>query len=177
MKKTIVAVSFFIIVLLFVSAIAGTIFYYNGIVNSENSKITSQNNEIANLIRQISNITTQIANLTTADLVPALMVTEVGAFTPPRADYLSITGSVNNTGKGIAYNAGLHVLAYSAAGTVEINMTVPLTIDVEVEIGSSLPLGNLDAGQTATVVLDIQHQGTVTSWTITPVWTSSPYPP
>jgi len=177
MKKTIVAVSFLVIVLLFVSAIAGTIFYYNGIVNSENSKITSQNNEIANLIRQISNITTQIANLTTANLVPALVVTEVGAFTPPRADYLSITGSVNNTGKGIAYNAGLHVVAYSAAGTVEINMTVPLTIDVEVEIGSSLPLGNLDAGQSAIVVLDIQHLGTVTSWTITPVWTKSPYPP
>jgi hypothetical protein len=174
MKKIIIAVSFLVIIL-FVSAIAGTIFYYNGIVNSENSKITSQNNEIANLTSQISNLTTQIANLTTAHLVTTLVVvTEVGA---PPYNYLHIWGSVNNTGKGIAYNAGLHVVAYSAAGTVEINMTVPLTIDVEVEIGSSLPLGNLDAGKSATVVLDIYHLGTVTSWTITPVWTKSPYPP
>jgi hypothetical protein len=175
--KKIIAVSFLVIFILFVSAIAGTIFYYNGIVNSENSKIASQNNEIANLASQISNITAQISNLTTANLVTALVVTEVGVFSPPNANYLSITGSVNNTGKGIAYNAGLHVVAYSAAGTVEINMTVPLTIDVEVEIGSSLQLGNLDAGQSATVVLDIYHLGTVTSWTITPVWTNSPYPP
>jgi hypothetical protein len=176
MKKIIIAVSFLVIITLFASAIGGTIFYYNGMVNSENSKITSQNNEISNLTSQISNLTTQIANLTTAHLVTTLVVvTEVGA---PPYNYLHIWGSVNNTGKGIAYNAGLHVVAYSAAGTVEINMTVPLTIEGNVPIGSSLPLGNLDAGQSATVVLDItQYQGTVNSWNITPVWTNSPYPP
>jgi len=174
--KKIIAVSFLVIIILFVSAIAGTILYYNGIVNSENSKITSQNNEIANLTNQISNLTTQISNLTTANLVTALVVTEM-LYVQSNSYYLSITGSVNNTGKGIAYNAGLHVVAYSAAGTVEINMTVPLTIEGWVQIGSSLPLGNLDAGKSAIVVSDIEHLGIVTSWTITPVWTNSPYPP
>jgi len=164
------------VAVLFVSAIAGTILYYSGKVSSENSKITSQNNEIANLTDQISNLTTQISNLTTANLVTSLVVTE-NLYFPSYSHYLSITGTVNNTGEGIAYNAGLNVVAYSEVGTEEIeeiNMTVPLTINSWVPIGSSLPLGNLAALQSATVYADIYHFGDVTNWTITPVWTNMP---
>ena len=42
MNKKIIAISFLIAVL-FVSAIAGTVFYYNCVVNDRNSKIDSLN--------------------------------------------------------------------------------------------------------------------------------------
>jgi hypothetical protein len=39
---------------------------------------------------------------------------------------------------------------------------------------SSPKFGNLTSGQSADVNLDIYHEGTVTNWTVTPVWTSTP---
>ena len=72
MNKRIIVISFLIVAILFVGSIAGTIFYCNGIVNSENSKIISLNNEIANHNSQISNLTTEIANLTSTNLVTSL---------------------------------------------------------------------------------------------------------
>jgi cell division protein FtsL len=56
MNKKIVALSFLIIAILFVSAIAGTILYYNGVVNDKNSHIASLNNQMGNLNSQISNL-------------------------------------------------------------------------------------------------------------------------
>ena len=61
-KKIVIAVSVLIAVL-FVSAIAGTIVYYNAVVNDRNSKIASLNNQIANLTSQVSNLTAQIITL------------------------------------------------------------------------------------------------------------------
>lgn len=68
-NKKIIAISVLIAVL-FVSAIAETISYYNGVVNRENSTIASlstqianQNNEITNLNSQIANLTSQVSNL------------------------------------------------------------------------------------------------------------------
>ena len=82
MNKKIIAVSV-LIAILFVSAIAGTIFYYNSVVSSENSKISSLNNDITNLTAeiaslnsQISNLTSQITNLTSANLITSFSVTE-----------------------------------------------------------------------------------------------------
>ena len=72
------------IAILFVGAIAGTISYYNSVVNDRNSQIASLNTQIANLNSQISNLksqltnlTGQIRNITSANLVTALGVTEI----------------------------------------------------------------------------------------------------
>jgi hypothetical protein len=116
--------------------------------------------------------------------------------TPLLYNHLLIMGSVTNTGVTTAYNAGLHVVAYQADGKVQINMTVPLDnwanettnentdfapvfgTDASTQIygNESLQLGNLYSGQNITIILGIFHHGTVTNWTITPVWTSNPAP-
>jgi hypothetical protein len=80
MNKKIIAVSV-LIAILFVSSIAVTISYYNGVVNDKNSKIASlnsqilnQNNEITNLTNQITRLNNEIANLTSQ--IPSLKETE-----------------------------------------------------------------------------------------------------
>ena len=102
-------------------------------------------------------------------------------------NYLYITGSAKNTGKGTVYSAGLHVVAYNAAGVLEINLTVPLingasygtdaptNAYVSSTYGnSSLQLGNLFGEQNATIEIGIFHEGTVSNWKVTPLWTNSP---
>lgn len=141
MSKIRLAIASLGLVALFVSAIAGTIYHYDSVVNDNNSKIaslndeiTNQNNEIANQNNEISNLTSQISNLTSqlssfqavaANLVPALGIRELydDAST---LNALLIKGTVINTGNLTAYNAGLKVVAYTPNGTLEINMTVPL---------------------------------------------------
>jgi hypothetical protein len=214
MNKKIIAISFLLVAILFVSALAGTIVYYSSVVNQKNSEIALLNSQIANLTSQISNLTAQITNLTSASLVAALNVTEIPNITPTNAnvpfptmtvsipfDSLWINCSVTNTGHVTAFNAGLHLVAYASDGTLEINMTVPLANGVfgtdyptnafvlnnpamtvskggfgSFKLGSigSLQLGSLDSGQTANVVLAIYHEGTVSNWTVTSVWTNLP---
>jgi uncharacterized protein YxeA len=206
-KKTVVI--YVMIAILF----AGTIFYYNWVANDRNSQIaslntqiTNHNNEIANQKNEISNLTAQVLSLkgqaaklsylTSANLVTTLGITEVPGSsssymgglvpTPVRFNYLFIEGSVTNTGKGTAYNAGLHVVAYSANGTLEINMTVPLVegasfgsdkaTDAYLNVSSSPTLGALYSEHTADVYVNIFHEGTVSTWTVTPVWTNSKLP-
>jgi len=102
-------------------------------------------------------------------------------------NYLYITGSVTNVGVGTAFTAGLHVVAYAANGGLEINMTVPLIngatfgtdagTDAYVSSSygnSSLQLGSLYSEQNATIEIGIFHEGIVSNWNITPVWTNSP---
>jgi len=107
---------------------------------------------------------------------------------PPPFSHLFVEGSVTNVGEGTAYNAGLHVVAFDAKGKVEVNMTVPLatiasfgtnveTVDYALkhyEGTNSLKLGNLLTTQTANVRIQIFHEGNVTDWDVTPVWTNSP---
>ena len=194
MKKKIIAVSVLIVATLFVCAIAGTIFYYNGVVNDKNSKIASLNNEIANLNSQISNLKGQLTNLTgqTTNLTSAYLVTALGVAevpfnspdnmpTPLLYNHLYIEGSVTNTGETTAYNAGLHVDAYAANGTLLINMTVFLGdgtfgTDPSTDIYGvgGTQLGSLGSGQTATIDLSIFHEGTAINWNVTAVWTNSP---
>jgi hypothetical protein len=198
MNKKIIAVSFLIVAILFVSAFAGTISYYN-------NKIASQNNEIANLTSQIAKLNGVIANYPTANLTAHLVVTELlgnesndnGKPTPIPYNYLYIDGSVSNSGKGTAYNAGLHVVAYDAFsnGTLDINTTVPLSggiygTDAATDAfvlenyGSyNQVFGVVDGEQTVIIgfaqpfhstTLSILHEDTVSNWTITPVWTNLP---
>ncbi len=190
-----------IVAVLFVSAIAGTIIYYNGVVNDRNSKIELMNSQIANLNSQISDLKGQVANLngrvtnlTSANLVTALGINEVqydsghDIANPAPFNHLYIAGSVTNMGEGTAYNAGLHVAAYDANGGLVINMTVPLayiasfgTDSASVAYAlehyggrSSLQLGSLLTAQTADIDIQIFHEGNASKWDITPVWKNSP---
>jgi hypothetical protein len=203
------AMTVLVIVILFVGVTAGAISYYI-ITNEPSSKQAStqsqisEENETSNLRAQISSLNNQLANLTniannltSANLETSLETHEmIGAnssymgglvATPVPYNYLWIEGSVTNTGKGYAYNAGLHAVAYAADGTLEINITVPLTGSnygtdnatnafVSKTYGnSSLTLEVLDSGQTTNVYINIFHEGLVTNWTVTPVcWTYVP---
>ena len=199
MNKKIIAFSVLVEVILFVSVLAGVILNCNSVLTVRNSKIASLNDEIANLSNEEANLNSQISNLTaqvanfTANLVTALGIIEVPAtsslnvgFVP--YNHLFITGSVTDNGKGTAFNAGLHVVGYDANGGLLINMIVPLDknlaafgTDTEIDDWlsnsayglNSLQLLSLDSGQTATINLGIFHEGTVTNWTVTPVWTNS----
>lgn len=122
MNKKIIT-SFLLVVILFVSVIAGMTVYYN--------------NKTANLNSQISSLKTQIENLPSANLTSDLTITEIPYQThflngtiipdyyPQRFSNLFINGSATNNGGGVAFNAGLHVSAYTN-GTLTVNMTVPL---------------------------------------------------
>ncbi|MGO8805743.1 MAG: hypothetical protein ACLQO7_03935 [Candidatus Bathyarchaeia archaeon] len=180
------------VVALLATVLAGTVTYHNSVLENKNSKIASLNTKISNLASQVTNLTaktSQIRNLTSANLVTAIGVAEVVNTSRVSRAYnrLYIEGSVTNNGSGFAFNVGLRVLACAADGTLEINMTVPLTYG---EFGtnaaiysyiysfdpyctSSPQFGNLSSGQSAEVNLDIYHDGTVTNWTITPVWTNT----
>jgi len=188
MNKKIIAISVLIAVL-FVSAIAGTIFYYN-------NKVSNLNSQISNLKSQL----TQLKSLTSAQLVASLSITEIlgndstsgGKPTPIPYNYLYISGGVRNIGEGNAYNAGLHVVAYTADGTLEIDITVPLSggiygTDSGTNAyvlktwgggGSNMELGIVYTENIASLdnpdTISILHEGTVANWTVTPVWTNSP---
>lgn len=187
-------ISAIVIAILFVSVISGTVFYYNG--------------RIANLNSEILKLKGEIANFPTPNLTATLGIAEILgnessymgglAPTPIQYNYLYITGYVNNTGEGTAYNAGLHVVACDATGQLQINMTVPFggifgtdnSTDAFVlqNYGSYNPvlqvytsnysskLGIIDGEQTAYIndAISILHEGKVANWTITPVWTNTP---
>ncbi len=186
MRRVIRISTVLIAVVLLASVLAGIVTYCNNILESKNSKIASLNT-------QTTNLTTQATNLTSANLVTSLGIAEVSNTSSISRSYnrLFIEGPVTNTGQGEALNAGLYVLAYAADGRLEINITVPLTTYGLGEFGanaaiysyifsfdpyctSSPKFGNLPSGQSAEVDLDIYHEGTVTNWTVTPVWTNAP---
>ncbi len=192
MNRKKIAISLLMIIALFVSAIAGTIYYYNGIINDRNSKINSLDSQIVNLNNEIANLSSKIGvfgleNLTSPNLATKLGATEI-AGNP--YNHLWISGTVTNTGEGTAFNAGLHVVASSVNGTIELNMTVPLNNNIVTNYGSGAVsssayiangdnnpnylLPSLAGGGTVVIGLNVFHEGTVANWTITPVWTNLP---
>ncbi len=197
MNKKIVA-SVLLVAILFASAIAGTIVYYNGVLNNKNSKIALMKIQIPNLSSQISslndqltNLTSQVTHLTSPNLVTALGIKEVSNTSSISRSYnrLYIEGYVTNAGTGTAFNAGLHVAAYAADGTLEINMTFPIgsgdfgtsyAINSYVQsfdpVFTSLKFGNLASGQIVNVHLNIYHEGIVSNWIVTPVSKNAPQP-
>ena len=178
-----VSMTLIAVAVLLASVLAGIVTYYNNVLESKNSQITSLNTQIANP-------TSQVTNLTSASLVTSLGIAEVGNTSSISRSYdrLFIEGSVTNNGQCEALTAGLHVLAYAADGTLEINMTVPLIYgefganaaiysyiySFDPYFTSSPKFGNLSSGQSADVNLDIYHYETVTNWTVTPEWTNAP---
>jgi hypothetical protein len=188
MGKTRLAIVALIFVILFVSTISGIIAYYN--------------DKVLNLESQVSSLRKQIIYLTSANLTSNLSVQEISTQTQyPNGTHLPpnlfvgypnhyINGSVTNEGGAIAFNAGLHVSAYTADGTLVVNMTVPLINGAWVygtdaitdafvsnhfqdNLGT-FQLGYLKSGQSVTFYLNFYHENNVGNWTITPVWTNSP---
>jgi hypothetical protein len=180
MNKKTIAVAL-LTALLFVSAIAGTAFYYTG-------TIANLNNQISNLKGQIANLKSQTTNLEAPYLVTALGIHEInnGTFDVNSAtdehvvsNALSISGTITNEGKTTAYHVGLHVVAQDFYGVTVISMTVPLmglNGTASVPNGDSLPLTeSLAAFQSVQLYINILCQNDVpTNWTITPVCTNSP---
>jgi hypothetical protein len=208
MNKKIIAI-LVLIAILFVSTISGTIFYYNGEIANQNSQISNLRGQLTNVTAQLTNLTGQVTNLNSANQVTALEITEIpynyifnGTYAGNSTDnanaalnYLYITGTVTNTGRGTAFNAGLFVVAYDATGALEINMTVPLGVGaygngvdnstnrLETRMfgsfgnmieGTSAPVTTLVSEQKALTIITIYHEGSPTNWNVTPVWTNSP---
>ncbi len=184
------AITVLIIAVLFVSAIAGTIVYYNNILNEKNSKIALLNSQIPNLNSQISNLKNQVTNLTSPNLVTTITTQEIPEFSPEYPggphyttpfNFVQITGTVTNTGGGTAFNAGLHVVGYDLNGVLVANITVPLgsgyfgsdNATDAYSTGTS-QLGRLDSGQIANINENIVHEGAAYNWTVRPVWSNSP---
>jgi len=105
MNKKIIAISV-LIAILFVSAITGTIVYYNVVVNQKDSQIANQNNEIANLNRQISNLTAQVGNLINMTRAKENLICTnsdiVSAYKPSSDFSWTITLTLENSGNATA---------------------------------------------------------------------------
>lgn len=174
----------------------------NSEVTSLNAEINNQGAEISNLTSQVATFNAQDANLTTNLGVKEITNSSVGPLEYLEFNTLFIKGTVTNNGNNAALNAGLKVVAYSTNGTVEINMTVPLvhgsnlydtdsyygdvidfgtdnatqsiadSTDIGNQNSDSLQLGVLCGNQTAPININIFHEGLVTKWTVTPVWTN-----
>jgi hypothetical protein len=171
----------------------------NSQISNLTCQVTNLRNEITNLtsanLWSMLNVTEEPNNSDLVQTFPTIPVVSVPF------NSLWINGSVTNTGHVTAYNAGLHVVGYASDGTLEVNMTVPLVtnavygtdtaIDALIlnnprliegnDIGAlhfgqigPLQLGSLAVGQTGKVFLAIYHEGVVTNWTVTPVWTNTP---
>jgi hypothetical protein len=171
MNKKIIAVSV-LIAILFVSAIAVTILYYNADIAKQNREKTP------NLEASLGIVEIQGKNSNF-----------LGKSTPIPYNYLYITGIVNNTGEETAYHAGLIVTGYDANDRLKLNITVPLAlrgIFGSDNATNAFVLKNyntsnqtllrevFEVNYSSYVTISILHEGTVTNWTVTPVWTNSP---
>ena len=158
------------------------------------------NNEIENLTNQIPSSNDQTTNLTAAYLASGLkanlttalqgkeiVTSDYAATQSIPYNYFYISGTVTNTGNGTAFETGLHVIAYDVydKSTRDIDMALPFggrfgtdsTINAYVASQggtSSFQLESLDSEQTKTINIQIFHEGTVSNWTVTPIWTNSP---
>ena len=167
-----------------------------------NSFNAGNNNEISfaqvsYLENQITNLNDLISNLTSANLVTSLAIKEypattqtnpAGAYSISYENSLFIVGSVTNTGEGVAYNAGLHVVGYTVNGTLEMDMTLPLstmrgTSYYSANYTSPTELSTLNSGygydsysssNSASIGMAIYTPDFVSNWTVTPVWTNTP---
>jgi len=167
------------LIIVLVVAIVGVVAYYN-------SRVTDLNGQIATLKNQVSSLNSQISSLNAPYLVTALGIHEInnGTFNVGNGEKLnsnalSISGTISNEGKTTAYNVGLQVVALNFYGDTVINMTVPLegvNGTASVPNGDNLPLTqSIDPIQSQQLLINILCQNDVpTSWTITPVCTSSP---
>ena len=140
------------------------------------------------LEKQIEDLNRLATNLTTTTLQANLKI-------EAKPDYLMfgihfnsrmlITGSVTNVGNAKAYNAGLHIVAYSY-GTLEANMTIPLSYFGKynsLTYNSPAQLSTLNSGygydkfsssNSQEIWVTIDTPALISNWTVTPVWINYP---
>ncbi len=172
-----------VVPLVFVIMFVGVLSFYIYAIYNQNSKISQLNTQEQNLEGQLTNLST--VHLAASVNANEIVTSDYAATKSIPYNYLYVSGTVTNTGGGKAFNAGLHVAAYNATGTLEINMTFPLnggTFGTDSKTDAyvtsfpgyfgSLQLGNLAGGETAAVNIQIFHEGVVSNWTITPAWTN-----
>jgi hypothetical protein len=180
--------SLLIIFLLLATILAVAVFY-----NSEKSTLKEK---IADLEGQVDSLNLQLANIsTTVNLVTSLNVTDeintdYGFHAP--IPCVEITGSIYNSGGGVAYHVGLQVLAYNSNGLL-MNITIPLSGRYEYHVDENIHnyldsnqlLYSIDQGwtysfygfQTEAVYAYIYHENLFpnsTTYKITPIWTNTP---
>jgi hypothetical protein len=159
-----------------------------------NSEIENLTNQIPSLQNQTTNFTAAYlasgfkANLTTALQGKEIVTSDFAATQSIPFNYFYISGTVTNTGNGTAFQVGLHVIAYDTYNnTRDIDLTLPLggTFGTDNKTNNyitnsyggfrpSVQFGNLGSEQTKETNIQIFHEGTVSNWTITPVWTNTP---
>jgi hypothetical protein len=166
MGKAVTLVAILVVAVLLTTLLVA-IHYYNDLLNEKNSKQLITSLGVVEIKGKDSNL--------------------LGIPSPIPYDYLYITGIVNNTAKNTIYNAGLYVIAYDSNSSLNFNMTIPLALRgifggdnatsefVSKNYGTNFASREvLGSNETAYVTMSILHEGTVTSWNITPVWTNSP---
>jgi len=190
-----------VLCVILIVALAGLVAYYAPMMNAKNDEISSQNvqinnlktnvtrlnsriaqlsSQIANFSNQITNLNGTINNISTTDIITKLGATDIlGNSTTP--NYLLITGTVSYEGESSAYNAGLHIIGLSATDTPVINMTIPIVsaniqnpIIYQNAFITGISLSTLYPNQSVSMAAIIYHAGTVTNYTINPVWTTIP---
>jgi chaperonin cofactor prefoldin len=127
-------------------------------ISGLNSQISSLNAQITSLQNQITYLQNQIDTLKAPKLIKVNL----------RADdnrpwlgtpYLHVYGYICNVGTNWAYNCKLHVVAYQSGGVVAID--------------TYITLGTITGESWTSVDSSVYYSGSaLTSWTITPEWTS-----
>lgn len=168
---------FVAIIVVFSVAIAGLIFYYNGLLTEKDSQISSLNSQINALNSQIANL--QQPFLVTKFSVGVKQNTNLVVNNVEMSGHVFfITGSITNQGKSTAYNVKLSVVANDIYGSKVIDMTVPLTGNFVVREDPSLMVGNnviIEPIQTFSYVnVNIMCETVPVTWTITPICSSTP---
>ncbi len=164
----------------------------NGLIESQreqigelNQTVLIQNGQMEGLYNQIAGLNQTLTDLNekmaeyqiahTANLVTALGSNEIPKYKDDLWNHLWISGTVMNTGSGIAHNAGLQVIGYSSSGKVLINTTIPLKGIISTnyqDYGVVTPLSTVEPTQSIDVRASIFHKGTLSQWEISPVWTN-----
>jgi hypothetical protein len=157
--------------------------------NVEAIKNEPLDSQVLSLQEQVTFLNGLVTNLTTANLVASLATKEYPATTDLVGRYvensLFIVGSITNSGDGIAYNAGLHLVGYASNGTLVMDMVVPFgaansysSQDYVSSQLSELHSGyGYDASDTphrAIIGLTIYTPEFLANYTVTPVWKNTP---
>ena len=179
MGKAVKLVALLVVAILLVTLLV-TILYYNSLVNEKNSKISNLE----------SQSTPELSNTPTANIITALGITE----SPPSQvsynglngmySHLWITGSLFNSGLGMAKGVGLQVLAFDKSNKILMNATVPIMPNTMVvsyaqishsNSGPPTMHSNIFSQQNVTVSLAIFHEGTFpnsTRYEAIPIYTN-----
>ena len=136
----------------------GNITSYTSQINSLNSQITNLQNQVSSLNAQIISLQSQIANLQAPNLIKVNLKSDDNhpIF---QQEYLHVYGEICNVGFNTAYNCELHVVGYQSGGVVAFD--------------TYILLGTISGYSWTPVDGSIPYNGgALTSWTITPQWTS-----